>query len=291
MKYLMGIKIKSIKLFIVIIIISLPSSYLQAQTVLQIKGELPKTEYIVGERIDLLIVIKNIGYSSIKENLRNSVDIKLYDNNGKTLKYYGHSGGACSPDKNEFKINEEWYSIILLNDCFGKQLTGRSQTLYYEPGEYTIKIIFKPPHLKESTESISFLVNNPKGEESVVLKRFLQICNQQSKSFDFVNDLYSLHVSYPNSVYSPTLLDIIGANYLFSLDDEVKGESIYQELLEKYPWSPLGRGALALTLRKMSSKEERENYINKLLPGSKNYPMHRILEKLLMELKNNTWKE
>ena len=282
---------KSIKLLIIILISIGSGTYLKAQGKLQIKGELPKTEYIVGERIDLLLVIKNIGNSSIKENLSNSVDIKLYDNNGKALKYYGPSGSAFSPNKNEYKINEEWCSIILLNDCFGKQLTGRSQTLYYDLGEYTIKIIFKPPHLKESAESISFLVNNPKGDESVVLKRFLQICNQQSKSFDFVNDLYSLHVSYPNSVYSPTLLDIIGANYLFSLNDEVKGESIYQELLDKYPWSPLGRGALALTLRKMSSKEERENYINKLLPGSKNYPMHRVLENLLKELKNNTWKK
>jgi hypothetical protein len=280
---------KSIKLLILIIIIY-PGTYLRAQENLQIKVELPKTDYIVGERIDLLLTIKNTGKSTIKENLSNSVDIKLYDNNGKTIQYMGPIGNFFSPNKNEYKINEEWCAIIQLNDNFGKQLTGRAHSLYYDPGKYTIKIFFKPPHLKESIKSISFRVNNPTGDEAFVLKRFLQICNQKSKSFDFVNDLYSLHVSYPNSVYSPTILDIIGANYLFSLNDEEKGESIYQELLEKYPWSPLGRGALALTLRKMSSKEDKENYINKLLPGSKNYPMQKILKKQLYELNHNTWK-
>jgi hypothetical protein len=280
---------KSIKLLILIIIIY-PGTYLRAQENLQIKGELPKTDYIVGERIDLLLTIKNTGNSIIKENLSNSIDIKLYDNNGKTIQYMGPIGNFFSPNKNEYKINEEWIEIIQLNDNFGNRLTGRTRSRYYDPGKYTIKIIFKPPHLNGSTESISFRVNHPTGDEAIVLNRFLQICKRKSKSLDFVNDLYSLHVSYPNSVYSPMMLDIIGANYYFFVGDEEKGDLIYQELLEKYPWSPLGRGMLTAILGKMSSKEERGNFINKLLPESKNYPMQKILKKQLFELNHNTWK-
>ena len=110
------------------------------------------------------------------------------------------------------------------------------------------------------------------------------------KGSGYPEALYNLHCSHPNSVYSPTLLNLSGAYYLFFLKDKNKSDLIYKELVEKYPWSPLGKGMLHSILKNMPSNNERKDYIMKILPGSKNYPMHRILEKHLMDLKNNTWR-
>jgi len=286
---------KSIILFIIIIVISLPGSYLKAQKSFQMKAELAKTHFITYERIDLGIEIKNVSNSIIKENFRHNVHIKIFDQNGKEIPRKGLSTDNFSPYKDEFKINEEWFNVVELNDFFGKELSFFTTSRYYDPGKYIIKISFKPPHSEEITDNISFQVTKPTGDEAIVFTTLLQIFdnakNGKYKGSEYPEALYSLHIYYPYSVYSPQMLDIIGAVYQSFLNDQNKSDMISKELLEKYPWSPLGRGMLNIILKKMKSDKERRDYIMKLLPGSKNYPMHRVLENLLKELKNNTWKK
>jgi hypothetical protein len=184
------------------------------------------------------------------------------------------------------------FYYIQLNDFFGKTLSPFTTSRYFDSGNYTIKISFKPPHSDEITDHISFHVNKPSGDEAIVFNTLMQIFGdaKKYKGSDYPEALYSLHVSHPNSVYSPTLLNIIGAYYLIFLKNKDKSHLIYTELVEKYPWSPLGEGMLHIILKKMSSNKERKDYITKLLPGSKNYPMHTVLENQIKDLNNNTWK-
>ncbi|MDR3598091.1 hypothetical protein [Clostridium sp.] len=165
---------------------------------------------------------------------------------------------------------------------------------YFEPGKYIIKILFTPPHSEKIMDNISFNVIKPTGDEAIVFNSLLQILdnakNGKYRGPEYPDALYSLHVSHSNSVYSPILLDISGAVYDIFLDDKNKSDQVYKELLEKYPWSPLGRGMLNIILKNMSSNKERKDYITKLLPGSKNYPMHKVLENQIKDLNDNTWK-
>ncbi|MDR3598092.1 hypothetical protein, partial [Clostridium sp.] len=73
--------------------------------------------YLVGENIDLELEIKNVNNSLIKENFGGSVNIYIYNQNGKEIDQR-LSGNHFSPDQIEFKNNEESFKCIQLNDFF-----------------------------------------------------------------------------------------------------------------------------------------------------------------------------
>jgi len=282
------------QIIIIILIFGLLGSFLKAQKKFQIKAELAKTQYIIGERIDLGLELKNISNSTFKDNLSYSVNVKISNQNGKEIPLQGPSGDFFSPPKYDFNVNEKCYWYIQLSDFFGKTLSEVTTSRYLDAGKYTIKVSFKPPHSQEITTHISFQVIKPSGDELIVFNSLLQIYSNvylhKYKGSGYPEALYNLHISHPNSVYSPELLDVSSSYYFFFLNDRNKSDLIRTELVEKYPWSPMGKGMLLKILKNMTSNKERADYIMKILPGSKNYPMHKILEKHLTDLKNNTWR-
>jgi len=280
-------------LFIIVSIIILSVSDLKAVDDFRIKLSLAKTTFIVGERVDLGLEIKNISHNTIKGDFNFSVRIQLFDNLGNKLPWEGITGDIFSPFLNEFKPGEEFYKCIELNDFWGKKFNLRVESLYYDPGKYSIVVTFNPPNMKEIKNSIFFQVNKPSGEEAIVFNEFLQVYRdfkKFSRDSDYPEALYALHLAHPNSVYSPILLDLVSSYYSSFLKDPEKAGSIDHELVEKYPWSGLSQGMIRGILRKMPSNKERKDYITKILPQSKHYPNQKVLEKLLIDLNNNKWR-
>lgn len=263
-----------------------------AQKQLEIDAVLQKHTFLEGEEISFGFGVKNITKHILKLN-NATVDIKLLDAAGNKLKKT--SVGILYdfvPQKKALKNNEETYWIYDLTEMYGNIHYHGFLTTYFKTGTYKIKIKVTSPNNFIEKKTISFRVVEPKGDELFYftsLKKYLApLFTPDYNNELFVTQLEKLRATYPNSVYSPTLLNFLMCKLMWLGKRDSQKERIIRyinEYPEKYTWSRKALGPIdtKATSDKIS-KQEKIDYLKKLLPKSAKSPMTKMIEIYLKEI-------
>jgi len=269
-----------------LIIIFVLSVNLVAQKQFEMNVIMLKDTFLVGEEIDLGLTLTNITDMAQPIKVPGTIGIQIYDAKDNEVKDNNKVIGAVhrfGMTKSELKPKEADYYIYNLMSSFGNKYYHGTLTTYLEAGEYKIKIRIKSANNFIEEKIISINIIEPIGDELTFFNSFNSILSpllaQKYDEILFLEQLQNLHKTYPNSVYSPILLDILAANMRFGvLKNEEKADEYRNEILEKYTWSGLNWGFLSESLKAKASRNEKIDYLNSLLPKSANSPMHKIIE-------------
>lgn len=279
-------------LFRLLIFTALFSISVDAQKQLEMDVVLQKDTFLEGEEISFGFGIKNITKHILKLNDA-TVDIKLLDRAGNKLKKT--SVGLLSdfvPRKKTLKNNEETYWVYDLTEMYGNIHYHGFLSSYFKVGTYKIKIKVTSPNNFIEEKTISFRVVEPQGDELFYftsLKKFIApIFTPNDNNELLVTQLEKLRATYPNSVYSPILLDFLICKLMWVGKRNSQMEKIMRylnEYPEKYTWSRKALGAIdtKATSNKIS-KQEKIDYLRRLLPKSAKSPSTRMIEIYLKEV-------
>lgn len=220
-------------LFVLLII-----SQLAAAQPLKLSVFQPKEKYIIGEDVEIGISLKNVSESEIRTDLRGSVQIRIFNKDGIELPYVGPTGDSWfSPMAEALRSGEEAYNIVLLNTYFGKCFSAFLGNSYFDPGEYLVKIYFKCMDMPTDFVSLSFKVIEPYGDESITYNNFIKtlslVGTSQYNHQRFIGELRSLADAHPNSVYLPSILEVLQTTYMIWLDNKEMGLKVEEEIMDK----------------------------------------------------------
>jgi hypothetical protein len=153
-------------------------------------------------------------------------------------------------NKEIFKPLESDYKIIVLNEVFGNQSFTRLPIKYFIPGSYNLEIISKVSSIYPTHQTFTFQVVEPTGDELIFFNKFKQIIDTLnipiSSNGIFIDQLKTLHEKYPNSIYSPIIVDVLAAWLLYGSQVDTNKAILYRdEAIEKYPWSSLARDRIS----------------------------------------------
>ncbi|MGE5411504.1 MAG: hypothetical protein ACM3MI_11140, partial [Clostridiales bacterium] len=158
-----------IKSVVLIAVIVCP---LMAQSALQLKVEIQKDTFLVGELIDVGVSVINNDTSFIHADLDGKMLIKVKDENNNEVPYVGPAGNYFSLLKQDFNPREEDFRLFVLNSYYGIKFTpGRPET-YLNPGKYTLEVTFYPSNMKQQNIKIPFRIILPEGDELIVYNTF-----------------------------------------------------------------------------------------------------------------------
>ncbi|MDP4176124.1 MAG: hypothetical protein Q8933_19245 [Bacteroidota bacterium] len=267
-----------LKIVVLIIVLVCP---LMAQSTLQLKVEIQKDTFLVGELIDVGVSVINTGTSFIHADLDGKMLIKVKDENNNEVPYVGPAGNYFSLLKQDFNPKEEDFRLFVLNSYYGIKFTpGRPET-YLNPGQYTLEVTFYPPNMKQQNIKIPFRVILPEGDELIVYNTFSGLLTKPYKVNELVKMMQALYETYPNSIYQPLVLNELEALYFVWLKNSEKADFYRRELVEKYSWSGYTVDVLEGLLRKMASNSEQIEYLKKLKAKGGNSLMQKKLGKML----------
>jgi hypothetical protein len=273
---------KTIIITLLLIIISVP---IHAQLSLNLTVSVNKNIFIEGELIDVGLSLQNVSSQIIHLSNSGIIRITLNDNQGIDYPYIGPSNDNFSPTKMEYKANEENYDVIELNRYFGTLLHFGNTNRYFKPGIYNLHVTYYLPKIQPITKTLTFQVNSPEGDEAIVYNKYKEANNllatPQYSHLKFLNPLENIIREYPNSVYSPIILDILAVWYDIILKDFVKSKKYSTELVEKCSWSSRSGGALSYKLKELKSANARIEYLNKIEPNSKNSVTRKLITNLI----------
>jgi hypothetical protein len=279
-------------LFRLLIITAFFSISVFAQKQLEMEIVMQKDTFLEGEEVSFGFGVKNITKNILKLNV-GTVNIKLLDESGKELKKT--AAGILYdfvPLKKTLKNNEESYWVYDLAEMYGTQTYHSFFSFYFKTGTYRIKIKVKSPNNFIEKKTISFRVVEPKGDElkyfTSLKKIIAPIFKPNYKSELLVAQFENLRAAYPNSVYSPISLEFLICKLMWVGKRNSQKEKIISylnEYPEKYTWS---RKALGLIDNKVTndkiSKQEKIDYLKKLLPKSRKSPMTKMIQNYIREV-------
>lgn len=283
MKYLL-------KYVLLVYALSLPSF---AQKQFDMNIVMLKDTFYTGEEVDIGLEIKNITDVVQPVNFPGTISIKVYDNRGNELIFGANNigGDAVRMSKEQLKSGETDYRLYDLCNSYGNKNYRGERLFYFETGDYIIKVKVKSNNNYVEEKTIPLKIVEPSGDELVYFTRFKEICSiqlppQNNKKL-FIEGLENLHQAYPNSVYSPTLLMILGAALHYGyLKDETKTDIYYREIIEKYTWSGINATLIYYVLDNAKSKSDKINYLKKLHSQNIKGPMKKLIEKYIQEETN-----
>jgi hypothetical protein len=271
---------------IVVLILFVGSSIAQDSLNLNLINS--KSTFYIGEIIDVGIEITNTSKSTINFDQYKSLEIRVTDGNNNELKniQIDDRNVYLWFNKNILKPLESDYKIINLNENYGDHIFNGFPIRYFNPGKYNIEIISKVSSIYPMSQTLTFQVVEPTGNELLFLNKFQQIISMRTipnySNEGFIDQLQVLHETYPQSIYSPIIVDILHAIlFVGSKADKKKALFYEDEAVEKYPWSSLARGKISVKTKSISYPSDRIKYLKKLLPLSVNSPMKKYIEKLI----------
>ncbi len=258
---------------------------LYGQKTLSITASLSKTTYLVGEPVELLVEHKNESSAIIKKNYTPDVDVRI--TNGKIERFQpNYSSLDFSAAHRDYLPGENTFYYIDLCQDFGKRLFKGGVAGYFEPGKYTIVVKYGIRGRKLNKKDIHFTVVGPTGAELTFFNSAREIVSDKMNKAT-VEELVNLHGKYPNSVYSPIILDIIVSCYLFTCPDKYKANKYRYEIVEKYSWAAVAQGMISGVLKEKHSKEDRVALLKKITTNCKGHSIEKIykeqLQKVLQE--------
>lgn len=249
-----------------------------------------KEVYFVGEPIQILISIKNIGTTNVEGNFYNKMKLELNNANGSEIKYVGPSVDTYSPATESLLPSETVYRFIELNRYFGKIFNIAYYDHYLDSGRYTLMANLTPVGQQSIHTEIPFQVIDPSGEELKVYNTFLDITDGEVagkySAADVAQKLENLHRDYPNSVYSINILTLLDAVYDISLHKYQEASRVREELVFKYP-SVRAYWTLDSVLRNRQSKSDKINFIRELQLNSSNPLIQKVYEQKIKDLEKN----
>ncbi len=255
-----------------------------AQQSLKVTATLSKSEYLLGEPINIFFEYVNIGSATILAKNVGDVSVIVVNETGDTLKGNVTPLGF-SPDDFDYLPGESRFKNMDLNEKFGISPDKYWFQWWFEPGYYYITIFVFSQNKQIEKKFLSFKVVEPTGDELLVLNKLEELLsNMHHKELPAHYDsLISIHNSFPNSVYSPLILRELSAIYRITLNDHGRGESFSTELVEKYPWSSAAQAHLGPVLHYMKTKQERIEFLRKVRENSKGSKMEKVYDKKLRE--------
>ncbi|PIX94898.1 MAG: hypothetical protein COZ25_03215 [Ignavibacteria bacterium CG_4_10_14_3_um_filter_37_18] len=267
---------------IVILVITLVTPFM-AQQPFKFEVDILKNTFLVGEPIVIGLSILNT--SKLVQPKPGGISIKLVDDTGVPLSHTGPSGDWFSPSENDIKPGQECYRIIEINKFWGIRFCRSSLSHRIDAGKYTLEVFYSQPGFPLQTINLPIQIAAPDGDEKFVWNSMLELCENEVNlgTKEFTEKLSSLHVKYPNSVYTPIMLVTLEALYGIVLKDQMKATAARKELIEEHLWSSDAPSLLWGVLYTMPSKVERVDYLKKLLPKSKNSLAQKQIERKLKE--------
>lgn len=271
------------KIFNLILVLTL---FLKAQYKCKISIETEKNTYVKGELIQLGVSVLNVGSNTIEERIESTPTIKLINENGEELKQWGGQIKYSLPSAYLLKPNEEKYTVIELNQYFGKiySIADAGQH-YFETGNYTLIISLNPSYITAESTQISFRVIEPSGEDKDVYDKYVEFVkgfgNRKYTDQQTMERIKLLHETYPSSKYNPIFLEILVAYYDITTFDHEKASQTRKELVEKFPSSLRSWNIVNNNLIKTLSKVENIEYLKKIQMNNKSPLIKKLIEQKL----------
>jgi hypothetical protein len=279
---------KFLQIFVLAAVLVYPSL---AQKKLEITTLLDKDTFYLGEEVIFGLGLKNISGASIALN-KYTLEVNLFDGKGNKIPRCIVAKGFNFELRNIVLNNgKEEYQVYNLNTIYGDNLfTGFSVMYYLSTGKYKLDIKLKDSVNNYVDEKeLQYSIVEPKGDEAVFYSQLSSILLKRNRSnYDddpAIEMLDKLHTSYPNSVYSPTVL-IFLHNWIFLGKHTQKAENYIKELIDDYPWSRYAQPLIGYKIsnNEKLQKQEKIDYLNKLLSKSGNGPVAKWIELSIKEL-------
>lgn len=268
-------------LFMTILILNCFLYPLFGQQTLNVTASLSKTTYLVGEPVDLLVEYRNAGSVTIKKGNTSVAGVEIM-NEKKEIIY--DKGFPCnySAEDRDYLPGESTFRFVDLCETYGKGLYYKHAPGYFDAGNYTVIIKHGLPGGKLKQTYLRFRVVNPKGDELLVFNSAKSIMSGD-RADEQTEGLIKLYEKYPNSVYSPIILEMIESYYGFRINDLDKYYKYIGELIDRYPWSSHARSCIPNALKGKKSKEERVALLKKIITNSKGHSIEKMYEKQLQK--------
>lgn len=229
---------------------------------LEIKIYLEKNVFIQGEDVNLPIELINhedrdilIEMPSIKTG---SLDINLTDS--KIENYYYKGGTVEGSSKSLFEPGARCVGCINLDKGYAS-LKNMSGVTVLSKGTYSVKVIFYPDNDNRSNKiesnSINFTVNVPEGKEMLAFEEYKKGYSSYwaYRDTEFVRIFDNIYKTYPNSVYTPHVLQLLQGVYHVRLLDTVKSKH-YAQLLLQYPNSTRVEEGVRFLMRNFKEEDK-----------------------------------
>lgn len=259
-----------------------------AQQPLKVTGTLQKSTYLFGEPVELVLEYKNATSSIIGPKDIGRVRVTLVNGKGDTLRECFSGNYNFSAHPHTYQPDESTFLAVELNFIYGHLFLPWVAANCFDNGQYTVIICSSAPDGKIERKELRFDVVNPDGNELVVLNKFTEIMSTMAPKTGpttqtQIDTLTRLHEKYPGSIYSPTILEIIISFYHIIRDDRIKANVFATEMVEKYPGSVRSQYQLPNLINKITTKQERVDFLRKIHTASKNTLMEKVYEKQLEE--------
>lgn len=256
---LVGLSLTAHLKFLLRIVVAFLLSYTESftQNGFQLDIIFHKDTFLVGERVDYILIIKNNSDMN-SEALVNTV-LQNQKNESVPVQIWGAGGNY----KISFLPDEEKFFLWEIDWNFGKLYNNHLFYRFLEPQQYTLETTLEVSGYQTKKKNFPFWVIEPEGDERYVGYKFLNFITSTHTSQEEIDTLEFLWRNYPASNYIPTLLLSLRNEYLDNKNYE-RGSEIYKFIAENYPYSNLVFQYLPSFLMTIDAIPERIEYIKKV---------------------------
>jgi hypothetical protein len=247
-----------------------------------------KNIFLEGEEIGLGVRLKNITNSSqlLKSG---ALDIKIFDADNNPLRSSGLiSISDLTHEKKMILNNSDLYQVFNITEVYGNKSFNKTAIPYLKEGKYLIEVRLTYPNGFVEVKAIRILVVKPKEEELTFFDGFNRVLSSKgTKEYNteyLIKQLEELHVKYPNSVYTPSLLDELYSLTLIwhKSPNYTKAMEYLKDWLTNYSWSVRGLGNIKILFQNEKiSKQERLSLLQKMMIKAEKSPMERVIKEYI----------
>ncbi len=191
-----------------------------------------KDTFLVCENILCILTLKNKTSNEVI-NVENKLKWNLKKQNMQKMPLgYWNINGEEAEINRTLSPGEE--IILLTKDLlpnYGQMYSKNPFILHIPEGNYLFEVFILDKDNDEITVVDSFRVKYPSGDERSVLDKFTWFIDR----FHTPDDLNTLYVKFPNSVYAMQILQHISSRYMNYFNDPIKSKELDYKLIEEYP--------------------------------------------------------
>ncbi len=256
---LVGLSLTAHLKFLLRIVVAFLLSYTESftQNGFQLDIIFHKDTFLVGERVDYILIIKNNSDMN-SEALVNTV-LQNQKNESVPVQVWGSDGKY----KRSFFPNEEKVYLRQVDWNYGKLYNNHTFHRFLEPQRYLLEITIEDSDHQLQKQSFPFLVIEPEGDERYVGYTFLNFVTRNHTLQEGIDTLEFLWRNYPASNYIPTLLTALRTDLLFNKNYDRRNE-ILKFIVENYPTLNLAFEVLPSFLMTIDTTPEKIDYIKKI---------------------------
>lgn len=191
-----------------------------------------KDTFLVCENILCILTVKNkTSNEVINVEIKLKWNLKNQSMQNMPLGYWNINGEEAEINRTLIPDEE---IILLTKDLipnYGQMYSKNPFILHIPEGKYFFEVFILDRDNNEITVVDSFWVKYPSGDERSVLEKFTWFIDR----FHTPDDLNTLYVKFPNSVYAMQILQQISSRYMNYFNDPIKDKEVSKILIEDYP--------------------------------------------------------